>query len=79
VCRSGKFYAAMENLQTMSAACDVDYIHGRFIECASVIVEKLRGYFSDSTCALSHEKKLITTEPQVRLKNLHLDTRTCAR
>jgi hypothetical protein len=34
---NGKFYAAMENLQIASAACDVDYIHGRFLGCVSAM------------------------------------------
>jgi hypothetical protein len=76
VCESGKFYAAMENLQNLSAACDVDYIHGAFPGGASAIFKTSRGDFADSDCAISHEKKFITTEPQVRLKNLHLDART---
>jgi DNA-binding NtrC family response regulator len=41
VCESGKFYAAMENLQDLSAACDVDYIHGAFPGGASAIFENV--------------------------------------
>jgi hypothetical protein len=33
--RSGKFYAAMENLQSVSPACDVADIHARFARDAS--------------------------------------------
>jgi hypothetical protein len=54
----------------------VDYTHGTFKRRASAAGEMARGYFADSDCAISHKKKLITTEPQVGLKNLHLDART---
>ena len=48
-------------------------LHTRPIcDCVSAIFESACGYFADTTCAIS-QKKLITTEPRVRLKNLHLD------
>src|SRR5690349_5879717 len=59
----------------LSVQCDVDYMHRGFAGCASSGGEASRDNFSDRACAISHKKKLITTEPRMRLKNLHLEER----